>query len=65
MCEKFNIDPLFNFVGRDGVWNSDEGRALKILLYAYCLLNNEEERRALDEAHNGIKDNNNANGGRR
>lgn len=49
MCEKFSINPMENFVGKDGDWNSDEGRALKTLLYAYCLLNNEEERRQLDD----------------
>jgi hypothetical protein len=59
MCEKFHIEPLVNFCGPDAIWNSPEGRAIKILLFAYCQLNNEEEQRHLDEMkHDTNTDNN-------
>jgi hypothetical protein len=59
MCEKFHIEPLNNFCGPNAIWDSPEGRAIKILLFAYCQLNNEEEQRHLDEMEQKSKGNNN------
>ncbi len=63
ICEKFRIDPLRYLLGDNASWQSDKGRALKTVLFAFQQLNAEEEKRRLDEIDRQSK--NTGKGGRR
>lgn len=49
MCEKFGINPLEYFAGKNEDWLSCKGKSMRLLLIAYHQINAEEEHRIQEE----------------
>jgi hypothetical protein len=54
-CEKFGINPLEYFAGKNEDWLSCKGRSMKILLLAYHQIVVEEDKRIQEEMNKKTK----------